>query len=217
MDTIEWIRKNKIIVIVRGTYGDELMRLARALYDGGGRLMEVTFDQRDPACLEKTGAAIAALQSAFGDAMSFGAGTVLTGEQVDAAAQAGGRFIIEPNVSEKVIARTREKGLVSIPGAMTPTEILHAHELGADFVKLFPAAALGARYIKDILTPISHVGLIATAGVNEENFGEFLRLGMVGAGISGRLTDKKLIASGDWAELTRRMKTFVKIADDTEL
>ena len=143
-----------------------------------------------------------------------GAGTVLTKEQVKAAFDAGASYIISPNTNPEVIRYTKELGLVSIPGAMTPTEILLAHDCGADIVKLFPAATLGLRYVKDILAPISHVAIIATAGITEDNFAEFLKLGLKGAGISGRLTDKKLIAAGDWEEFTRRARAFVDIADN---
>lgn len=216
MNTLyEQILQEKIIVIVRGTYGEDLLTLSNALYAGGIRFMEVTFDQKDPACLEKTAQAIAMLTAAHQGRMSFGAGTVLTEAQVDAAAAAGAKFIISPNTDPDVIRRTKELGLLSIPGAMTPTEILYAHKLGADIVKLFPAATLGKTYVKDILAPISHVKMIATAGISEENFADFLKLGLAGAGISGRLTDKKLIAQRDWDEFTRRAKNFTKIARET--
>ena len=102
--------------------------------------------------------------------------------------------------------------MVSTPGAMTQSEIMDAHCAGADFVKLFPATTLGFTYIKDILAPISHVKLVATGGVTEENFGRYLDMGFAGAGISGRLADKKLMAEGNWAEITRRARTFAAIA-----
>ncbi len=211
---LDLILEKKIITIVRGTYGEDLRKLAHALYDGGIRFMEVTFDQKDPDCIAKTSEAISMLNSEFAGCDFYaGAGTVLTKEQVKAAFDAGASYIISPNTNPDVIRYTKELGLVSIPGAMTPTEILLAHDCGADIVKLFPAATLGLRYVKDILAPISHVAIIATAGITEENFAEFLRLGLKGAGISGRLTDKNLIASGDWEEFTRRAKAFVDIAD----
>ena len=209
------ILEKKIITIVRGTYGDDLRKLAHALYDGGIRFMEVTFDQKDPDCIAKTAGAISMLNAEFAGCDFYaGAGTVLTKEQVKAAFDAGASYIISPNPNPEVIRYTKELGLVSIPGAMTPTEILFAHDCGADIVKLFPAATLGLKYVKDILAPISHVAIIATAGITEENFAEFLKLGLKGAGISGRLTDKKLIAAGDWEEFTRRAKAFVDIADN---
>lgn len=213
-ELLEQILKEKIVVIVRGTYGENLRRLSEALYAGGLHFMEVTFDQKDPDCIPKTAGAISMLRAAHEGRMHFGAGTVLTPEQVDAAAQAGAEFIISPNSEPKVIRRTKELGLISIPGAMTPTEILMAHDCGADLVKLFPAATLGLAYVKDILAPISHVKMIATAGITEENFAQFLKLGLAGAGISGRLTDKKLIAEENWAEFTRRAEAFRHIAEN---
>lgn len=211
MKTLDFIKENKVITICRKVYGQDLMNLAEALYAGGVKLMEVTFDQADPDCVAKTTACIRSLCEHFGERMMFGAGTVLTPEQAKAAAAAGARYIISPNVDADVIACTKELDLVSIPGAMTPSEILTAHKLGADIVKLFPAGYLGFGYVKDILGPISHVELCATGGVTEENWGKYLDFGFVGAGISGRLCDKKCIASGDFEEITRRARAFVEI------
>ena len=212
MDTLNFILENKVITICRKVYGENLMKLAEALFNGDVKLIEVTFDQADPNCIVKTSEAIHMLVEKFGDHMMFGAGTVLSKEQVKAAADAGARYIISPNVDEQVIRYTKELGLVSIPWAMTPSEIITAHNLGADIVKLFPAGYLGFRYIKDILAPISHVKLCATGGVNEENWGEYLSYGFAGAGISGRLCDKKCIESGDFEEITRRAKVFSDMA-----
>lgn len=212
MDIKEFIEKNKIIVIVRRIYGENIIKLAEALEKGGIKMMEVTFDQSDPDCIKKTSEAISQLKQHFGDRMKFGAGTVLTVEQVDAAAAAGAEYIISPNVNIDVIKHTKELGLISVPGAMTPTEMITADQAGADYVKVFPIIDLGLKYMKNIMGPISHVKFIATAGVNEENFADMLNAGFTGAGISGRLTDKKLIEAGNFDELTERAKVFVEIA-----
>ena len=211
---VDLILDKKIIAIVRGTYGEDLENLAKALYEGGIKFIEVTFDQKDSDCLKKTSDAIKMLNTLFEGELYAGAGTVLTEEQVRIAHEAGAKYIVSPNTNAKVIAATKKLGMISIPGAMTPTEILQAHDLGADFVKLFPAASLGLNYIKDILTPISHVNLIATAGITEDNFAQYLNFGIKGAGISGRLTDKKLIADKNWSELTHRAQIFVSIAEN---
>lgn len=211
MNTLAFIESNKIITICRKVYGQDLEKLAGALLDGNVKLIEVTFDQQDPDCIQHTTQAIRMLCEKYGEHMMFGAGTVLTKEQVKAAADAGARYIISPNTDAEVITYTKELGLVSIPGAMTPSEIMNAHNLGADIVKLFPSGYLGFNYIKDILAPISHVKLCATGGVNEENWGKYLEFGFAGAGISSRLCDKKCIAAGDFAEITRRAQTFVEI------
>lgn len=213
-DVKSLIERDKVIVIARRIYGDTLLRLAEAMSLGDVHLMELTFDQSDAECIDKTASSLARLKERFGDTMHFGAGTVLTPEQVIAARDAGCEYIISPNTDADVIRTTREAGLVSIPGAMTPSEILTAHKLGADFVKLFPTAYLGLSYIKDIRAPISHVKLIATGGITEENFGAFLSAGMIAAGVSGRLTDKACIADGNFAELTSRAKAFRAIADE---
>lgn len=210
---VQKILSQKIIVIVRKVYGDDLVKLGKAMYAGGIRLIEATFDQADKDCINKTSEAIRLLKANLPDEMAIGAGTVLNVEQVHAAYDAGGEFIISPNVKAEVIAATKSLGMVSIPGAMTPTEILDAHDAGADFVKLFPAGYLGFGYIKDILAPISHVKLVATGGVTEENLPNYLEAGFVGAGISGRLTDKKLIAENNFAELENRARCFSGIAE----
>ena len=209
----DYIEKHRIICICRNIYDDDLMKLAHALCDGGLKMIEVTFDQHDPECCRKTGGAIADLCKEFGDKMRIGAGTVLTKEQVNAAKSAGAEFIISPNTNVDLIRYTKECGLVSIPGAMTPSEIITAHNNGADFVKVFPATWLGFPYFKDILGPITHVKLIAAGGVNEENLEQYLSMGFAGAGISGRLTDKKLLEKGDFAEISARAAKFMSIVN----
>ena len=92
-----------------------------------------------------------------------------------------------------------------------------ADQNGADFVKVFPMGQLGGKYMKDVMGPISHVKFIAAGGVTEENFGDYLGIGISGAGISGRLTDKALIKEGNFDEITKRAKEFVKIANQKEV
>lgn len=208
-----YIEKHKVIAICRRVYGEDLLHLANALSAGGVTLIEVTFDQSDPACLEKTARSMEMLRAHLGDAIHFGAGTVLTVPQVEAAREAGGEYIISPNTDPEIIARTKALGMVSIPGAMTPTEILAAHKNGADFVKLFPASDLGLSYMKAISAPISHVKLLATGGVTEENFRDYLQAGFLGAGVSGRLCDRRLIAEGNFQEITRRAKGFSALCE----
>ena len=174
--------------------------------------MEVTFDQSSASCCEDTAKAIEALCREFGDEMKIGAGTVLTEEQVLIAKAAGAKYIISPNVNTTVIKATKREGLTSIPGASTPSEIETAHESGADFVKLFPAGFFGAGYFKDVKAPLSHIKLIATAGINDTNLAKFMDAGAIGAGISSYLTSKELISQGRFDELTRRAAIMSGIA-----
>ena len=141
--------------------------------------------------------------------MMVGAGTVTTPELVELAASAGAQYIISPDVNVDVIHRTRELGLVSLPGAMTPTEVMTAHLAGADFVKLFPAGNLGISYVKAIRAPISHVKLLAVGGVNEDNVADFLHAGMVGAGVGGNLANKKWIEAGEYDKITQTARKLL--------
>ena len=204
------IMEHGIIAICRKIYGEELRHVVEAMYEGGVRQLEVTFDQSDPACMDKTCEAIA-LAASLCPEMDVGAGTVLTVEQVRGARQAGGSLIVSPNTDRDVIAETKKLGMASVPGAMTPSEIVAAHAAGADIVKLFPASWLGTQYIADITSPISHIPLLATGGVSLENFGAFLDAGCCGAGLGGTLCVKSMIRGGQWADLQERARQFVEI------
>lgn len=211
-DVIKFIEENKIIAICRGIYGEKLVKLVQSLYEGGVKLVEVTFDQNDVDCIEKTAEAIKTLNLKFGEKIKVGAGTVIKPAQVFAAKSAGAEYILSPNADIEILKIANDLDLVTIPGAMTPTEILEAHHAGADFVKLFPAGTLGLNYAKDLMGPINNVKFIATAGVTPDNLGEFLKLGFVGAGISNYITNKKMIEDGEFEVLTNHAKELVEIA-----
>ncbi len=206
---IEWIEREKLVAIVRGMEPRQCSAVAKALYEGGVRLMEITYDQKNPAHWQDTAAAIGALSREYEGRMLIGAGTVTCPELVELTAKAGGKFIISPDTDEAVIKRTRELGLVSMPGALSPSEIKAAHNAGADFVKLFPAGSLGSGYLKAVKAPLSHIRLIAVGGVNEDNAAEFLKAGAVGLGVGGNLAKKAWIDAGEYSKLTDAAKAIV--------
>ena len=157
---IQTIEEEKVIAILRGGQGRDALKLAEALYEGGVRLMELTFDQRDAAARVRTAEDISALRRQLGEKMLFGAGTVTSEEMVRQAREAGAGFIISPDTNPDVIRLTRELGMVSIPGAFSATEVMTAHRAGADFIKLFPADLGGPAYIKALTAPLSQVKLL---------------------------------------------------------
>lgn len=207
---IDLIEKEKIIAIVRGAEPEQCEAVAKALYVGGIRLMEITYDQRRPESWQATANAIGALAREYEGRMFVGAGTVTSPELVELTAKAGGAFIISPDTDVAVIKKTRELGLVSMPGAMTPSEIKTAHNAGADFVKLFPVGSLGAGYLKAVKAPLSHIKLMAVGGVNEENAAEFLKAGAAGLGVGGNLAKKAWIEAGEYDRLTAAAKALVE-------
>jgi 2-dehydro-3-deoxyphosphogluconate aldolase/(4S)-4-hydroxy-2-oxoglutarate aldolase len=210
MENLQFVLENKIVAIIRGLGSDKTIKLAEALFDGGIRLIEVTFDQKDPSSWTTTGEAIKDLAREFGRNLLPGAGTVMSVEQLCIACDAGAKYIISPNCDREVILATKRAGLLSFPGAFTPSEIATASNWGADVVKVFPANLLGPSYIKAIRAPISHIPLMAVGGVNERNAAEFIKAGCVGVGVGGNLVDKKLITSGDWDGITAKAKEYVK-------
>lgn len=210
---IQKVLDKKIVAIVRGVYGEDALGLAKALYAGGIELLEVTFDQSKPESLNRTSDTVKLLCQELGDKMHFGAGTVTTLEMLNLAREAGASFIVSPDFNPEIIKATVEAGMVSMPGAMTPTEILTAYRAGADFVKVFPTSTLGAAYIKGVRGPLNHIRLLAVGGVNEKNIAEFLAAGCVGAGIGGNLVNKTWIANGEWDKITALAKEYVANAN----
>ena len=178
------VREKRIVAIVRGFAPDICLKLAEAYAKGGIGLVEVTFNQRAPETWKDTATAIRAIRERFAGTVRVGAGTVLTEEQLSMCIDAGGEYMITPNVNVSLIRSCVAKGLVAMPGAMTPSEAVDAWEAGASFVKIFPAGSLGPGYVK--------------------------AAGCVGAGVGGNLTNKEWIASGAWdkvAEVARLLST----------
>ncbi len=208
---IETIEKEKLIVIVRGVEKEKLLSLCEAMYQGGIRLLEITYDASGKVTSEETAENIRMLADAFVGRMYIGAGTVLTEAQVELTKNAGGSFIISPNTKEAVIRKTVELGMVSMPGALTSTEIEAAHEYGADFVKLFPITNFGPDYVKAVKAPLSHIKLTAVGGINEENIPVYLKAGVSGFGIGTNIVNKKLIEAEDWAAITALAKKYVEV------
>ncbi len=202
MNEIEKIvREKHIIAIVRGQTPDTCLHLAEAFAKGGIGLVEVTFNQREPETWKQTAEAIQAIRERFAGAVRVGAGTVLTEEQLKICAEAGGEYMITPNVNAALIRKCVEMGLVAMPGALTPSEAVVAWEAGAQFVKLFPAGTLGTGYVKAVRAPLSHIPFLAVGGISPENVADFMRAGCVGAGVGGNLTNKELIAAGAWDKI----------------
>jgi 2-dehydro-3-deoxyphosphogluconate aldolase/(4S)-4-hydroxy-2-oxoglutarate aldolase len=207
---IKAILEKRIIAIVRGLESAQIIRLAQSLNDGGINVMEVTFNQKKPETWMDTRKAISSVAEKFKGIIHIGAGTVINEEQVRIAYDAGAEFIVSPNTDERVIRTAKDLGMVSLPGALTPTEIAFAHRCGADAVKVFPASVLGAGYIKAVRAPLSHIGLIAVGGVDEKNAPDFIRAGAVGIGVGGNLVNKSWINAGEYEKIASAAKEYVR-------
>ena len=212
-DIINAIKERKIIAIVRGVEPKKLVPLAKALYDGGIRLMEITYSADGSVSDEETAAAVGALANEFDGRMYIGSGTVLTREQVKRTYDVGGRFIISPNTDTEIIKYTKELGMVSIPGALTPSEAEAANRAGADFVKLFPVTSMGTSYVKAIAAPLSHIKFLAVGGITPENIGEYLDIGVCGFGIGSNIINKEYIAEENYEKIPASAKEYVMVVN----
>ena len=213
---INTILKEKIITIVRGVSREKLIPLAEAMYDGGIRLIECTYDAAGKISDEEIASGIKALVEHFGGKMTVGAGTVLTEKQVELTEKAGGKFIISPDTDPAVIQRTKELGLVSIPGALTPTEIAAASRYGADFVKVFPVDSVGCKYIKDVKSPLSNVRILAVGGVDENNMQSYFEAGAVGIGIGSGIVKKQMIENEDFEGIKNLARKYTNNIEENK-
>lgn len=210
-EIIQAIEREKLIAIIRGVSKEKLIPLAEAMYNGGIRLIELTYDAKGNVSDEETAKNIELLSKSFCGKMYIGAGTVITEKQVELTKKAGGEFIISPDTFEPVINKTYELGMVSIPGALTPTEIQMAHRYGADFVKLFPITNLGIEYVKAIKAPLSHIKLLAVGGINENNMTDYLNAGISGFGVGSNITKKEYIENNDFEKICELSQKYTKV------
>jgi 2-dehydro-3-deoxyphosphogluconate aldolase / (4S)-4-hydroxy-2-oxoglutarate aldolase len=161
-----------------------------ALTAGGVRALEVTMTV--PRAIEL----IRELSSALPDGFLLGAGTVIDARTARAVIDAGASFVVSPVFRPDVIAACHEREVPAIPGCFSPTEILAAHDAGADLIKVFPATALGPQFIRDVRAPLPQVKLMPTGGVTLDNAGDWIRAGAVAVGVGSALVDAKAIDAG---------------------
>lgn len=213
-EIISKIKEHKIIAIIRNVNEEKLIPLCQALYDGGIRMVEVTYSANAKVSDKQTAAQIKMLASYFQGKLYIGAGTVITKKQVAYTKKAGGQFIISPNTDKRIIKATKRRGLVSIPGALTPSEALSAKQYGADFVKLFPINNLGVDYFKAVSAPLSHIDFLAVGGISPENMKVYLNSNISGFGIGSNMINKTLIENDDWAAITRLAQSYTAVIKD---
>ena len=161
-----------------------------ALAEGGVRAIEVTMTVPGAVAL------IGQLAAALPAGVLLGAGTVVDGDTARAVIDAGARFIVSPVFRRDVVAVCIERGVAACPGCFSPTEILDAHDMGADIVKVFPATALGPQYVKDLRAPMPRLRLMPTGGVSLDNAGDWIRAGAVAVGVGSSLLDARAIEEG---------------------
>ena len=201
--SVDRLLNTRIIAVVRLERYDKALAVAEALLEGG--ISAIEFTLTGSGALE----AIAGARTALGDTAQIGVGTVLTPDAAEAAIAAGAQFVVTPAVRPAVVAVCRARGVACLCGALTPTEVLAAHESGADMIKIFPARVFGPQYLRDLLAPLPGLRLVPTGGIDAGNARAYLDAGAVAVGIGGKLVAAEVVASGDWARIAEQARACV--------
>jgi 2-dehydro-3-deoxyphosphogluconate aldolase / (4S)-4-hydroxy-2-oxoglutarate aldolase len=194
----------RVIAVIRAPQLELGWQMALAVAKGGINLIEITWNSAEAGNL------INKLRSELPDCL-IGTGTVLNLQDLNNAIAAGAQYIFTPHVAPELIHRGREQNIPIIPGALTPTEIISAWNIGASGVKVFPVQSLGgANYIQSLQGPLGHIPLIPTGGVTLENARDFLLSGAIAVGLSGELFPKALVEQGNWDAIAQNAKTLLQ-------
>ena len=193
-----------VVPVVRTSSAETAIKAIQAVYRGGIRAAEITMTV--PGAIR----ALEKLADEFGDKIVLGAGTVLDPETCRSCMLAGAQFFVTPALKHSTIEMAKRYSKVICPGALTPTEVLTAWEAGADFIKVFPASAVGgAQYIKALKAPFPHIEMIPTGGVSIETTPDFLRAGAAAVAAGAELIDGKTIADGNYDVFEERARRFL--------
>jgi 2-dehydro-3-deoxyphosphogluconate aldolase/(4S)-4-hydroxy-2-oxoglutarate aldolase len=180
--------------------------LVDAMMAGGVTVVEVTMTVPNALTLLRE------LKQRHGDKLLLGSGTVTDAAQAEATIDEGAEFVVSPSLHLDVIARTRELGRISIPGALTPTEVITAWRAGADYVKIFPCSAMGgASYLKSLLAPFPELRLIPTGGVTLQTAADFLKAGALALGVGTDLVNTAAIAEGKPEIVTNAARAYLEV------
>lgn len=181
------LKAARLVAVIRAGTPDDAQEAAWLLFEGGIRAFEITMTV--PNAFE----AIGTLRAELDASALVGAGTVLSADAVRGCIEAGAQFVVAPNTDARVISACQEQGILCIPGALTPGEIVAAHRLGAPLVKVFPCEAMGGpAYIKALRAPLPDIDLMPTGGVDLSNIERFFEAGACCVGVGGNLVDLKL-------------------------
>jgi 2-dehydro-3-deoxyphosphogluconate aldolase/(4S)-4-hydroxy-2-oxoglutarate aldolase len=204
-DTLKRIRSEKVIALIRADSSESLLDCARALSAGGLNVIELTMTT--PGAIEL----VADVSRTLPEVM-LGLGTVLDAATARAGVAAGAKFIVTPALRPEVIKACHQLGVPVLSGALTPTEIAAAADLGADVIKIFPAEFFGPAYIKSLRAVFPHVELLPTGGVTVKTIADFLRAGAFATAAGSALLDPAALKARDWPAITARAREFVAAA-----
>lgn len=204
--TQEIIERVGLIPVLRAKSAAQAHAVVEAMIAGGVTIVEVTMTVPGAIGLLKE------LKKEYGDKLLLGSGSVTNGEDAQSTIDAGAEFVVSPSLHPDVIAVTKNNGKLSVPGALTPTEVFNARREGADYIKIFPCSAMGgASYLKALLAPFPNLKLIPTGGVTLENAESFLRAGARALGVGSDLVNMAAIEAGKPEAITETARAYLEV------
>ena len=207
--TAQTIERVGLIPVLRARNAAQAHAVVKAMIAGGVTVVEVTMTV--PGAID----VLKDLKREYAGDLLLGSGTVTTAAQAQATIDAGAEFVVSPSLHPAVIECTKANGKLSIPGALTPTEVITAWDLGADYVKIFPCSAMGgAPYLKSLLAPFPHLKLIPTGGVTHHTATTFLEAGARALGVGSDLVNLAAVDQGHPEVITQAASTYLKLIAD---
>ena len=196
-----------LLAVLRGPSPELTVRMVEALAAGGVYGIEITYSTPNAE------AVVAELAEKFGDRILLGMGTLIRPEQAASAKAAGAQFLVSPVCDPELVRAMVATGLPVMAGALTPTEVLQAHQLGSDVVKIFPGSMTGPSYIKALKGPFPYIRMMPTGGVNAGNIADWFAAGVVAVGAGSELCPPKLAKEGRFDEISEPAREFVRIVE----
>jgi len=205
VDVLEKVKDLGLLAVIRGPSAELTIKMVEALVAGGVLGIEITYSTPNAEEVVRT------LSKMLGNGIVLGMGTLTKPEQALSAREAGANFIVSPVCEAKLIKSMVESGLLTMAGALTPTEVLHAYNLGADVIKIFPGSLGGPAYIKALKGPFPYIPMMPTGGVSANNVAEWFSTGVVAVGAGSELCPPQLAKEGKFDEITKRAAEFVQV------
>jgi len=208
-EILEKIKELGLLAVIRGPSAELTIQMVEALVAGGVKGIEITYSTPNAEEVVST------LARKFGSSILLGMGTLTKPEQALTAKSAGANFLVSPICDPVLVMAMVDSGLVTMAGALTPTEVFQAYSLGTDVVKIFPGSLGGPSYVKALKGPFPYIPMMPTGGVNAANAAEWFAAGVVAVGAGSELCPPQLAKDGKFEEISRKAADFVKVIQES--
>jgi 2-dehydro-3-deoxyphosphogluconate aldolase/(4S)-4-hydroxy-2-oxoglutarate aldolase len=204
-EMLEKVKELGLLAVIRGPSAELTVKMVEALIEGGVLGIEITYSTPNAEEVVRT------LSRMYGNRIVLGMGTLTKPEQTLSAKEAGAHYLVSPVCEPNLVKSMVDSGLLTMAGALTPTEVLQAYNLGVDVVKIFPGSLGGPAYVKALKGPFPYIPMMPTGGVSASNVAEWFATGVVAVGAGSELCPPQLAKEGKYDEITRRAAEFVQV------